>query len=99
MRETLAPLPKPHADLLGRFTRWNLLRRLSKLEAHGNVTRGAVQHAPATILASIRFLTWLEEHNIAMPDLTQSILDHCLIDHPETGPSLALSSTGPAIPN
>ena len=52
----LAGLPKEHADLIDRFARWQLLRRLRLLTHRDKLTRGSVQHARADILASTRLL-------------------------------------------
>ena len=56
LRDLLTTLPKHHADLIGRFVRWQLLRRLRLLEDRGKVTRGSVQHARAAVLGAARFL-------------------------------------------
>ncbi|WP_181722911.1 hypothetical protein [Nocardia gipuzkoensis] len=83
--EVLELLPKHHADLIHRFARWHLLRRLRLLEAQDKVTRGAVQNARATVLTAIRLLIWLDEHGIALLDVTQDHLDAYLASHPGRG--------------
>ncbi|WP_454195855.1 hypothetical protein [Nocardia sp. Marseille-Q1738] len=58
------------------------------LEAQDKVTRGAVQRARADILTAIRLLEWLDEHDIAIGQATQSDLDRYLAHYPPAaGPS------------
>lgn len=89
LHEVLAGLSKPDADLLDRFTRWQLLRRLRSLEGRGRVTRSAVQSTRATILSTARFLTWLDTRHTPITAVTQTDLDHYLARHPGRGPTLA----------
>lgn len=88
LQDLLTTLPKPHADLIGRFARWQLLRRLRLLDARGKVTRGSVQHARAAVLAAARFLHWLETQNIPLAMAGQPQLDRYLVRHPGRGGSL-----------
>jgi hypothetical protein len=88
LRDLLTTLPKTHADLIGRFARWQLLRRLRLLEDHGKVTRGSVQHARAAVLGAARFLHWLDEQRIPLAEARQPQLDRYLVQHPGRGASL-----------
>jgi hypothetical protein len=88
LRELLATLPKHHADLIDRFARWQLLRRLRLLEDRGNITRGSVQHARAAALAAARFQRWLDEQHIPLATASQPQLDRYLVQHPGRGASL-----------
>lgn len=89
LNEILDLLPKHHADLINRFAQWQLLRRLRHLEAQNKVTRGAVNQARATVIAAIRLLIWLDEHQIALSQTTQTNLDHYLAEYPGRGSALA----------
>ncbi|PZS35839.1 MAG: hypothetical protein DLM59_02250 [Pseudonocardiales bacterium] len=60
LRGILAWVPKQHADLIERFARWQLLRRLRLLGGQDKITRGSEQNARAVILSTVRFLAWLE---------------------------------------
>lgn len=82
LRDQLAALPKHHADLIGRFARWQLLRRLRLLEDRDAVTRGSVQHARAAVLGAARFLQWLDEQHIPLAMAGQPQLDRYLHRHP-----------------
>jgi hypothetical protein len=85
----IAPLPKDHADLLDRFARWHLLRRLRRLDDRGSITRSSTQKARAPILTTVRFLGWLAAHDTTITATTQSDLDRYLARHPGRGPVLA----------
>ncbi|WP_433194001.1 hypothetical protein ACQP1G_37540 [Nocardia sp. CA-107356] len=84
----LPELPKHHADLVERFARWHILRRLRLLEARGKITRGAVQNARADFLAALRLLIWLDQHHRALADTTQADLDRYLAQHPSRSTTL-----------
>lgn len=86
----LATLPKDHADLVDRFARWQLLRRLRLLGERDKITRGGVQHARAAVLGAARFLTWLEDHDTGIATVTQAQLDDYLAHHPGRRHSLDL---------
>ena len=88
LRDQLAALPKPHADLISRFARWQLLRRLRLLEDRGNITRGSVQHARAAVLGAARFLQWLDDQHMPLAMAGQPQLDRYLVQHPGRGASL-----------
>ncbi|CCG02356.1 hypothetical protein [Blastococcus saxobsidens] len=88
LRELLTDLPKPHAEVIDRFARWQLLRRLRLLGERDRVTRGGVQHARAAVLGAARFLRWLDEHNATLATATQAQLDDYLVSHPGRGRSL-----------
>ncbi|WP_249644027.1 hypothetical protein [Nocardia sputi] len=78
--DLLAAHPKPRADLVHRFARWHVLRRLHLLG--DRVTRSAALSGRAAVLSAIGFLTWLDDREIALPHLTQAELDGYLVEHP-----------------
>ncbi|MGI8762303.1 MAG: hypothetical protein ACR2LF_13605 [Jatrophihabitantaceae bacterium] len=88
LRDLLATLPKQQADLIGRFARWQLLRRLRLLEDRGKVTRGSVQHARGAVLATARFLRWLDDQHVPPAMAGQPQLDRYLVQYPGRGASL-----------
>lgn len=75
-------LPKHHTDLIERFVRWHILRRLRLLETRDKITRGAVQHARADFLGALRLLIWLDQHHLTLAHTTQADLDRYLAQHP-----------------
>ena len=88
LRDLLTELPKPHAELIDRFARWQLLRRLRRLADRDRVTRGGVQHARAAILGAARFLGWLDEQNTTLATANQAQLEDYLVCFPGRGSSL-----------
>lgn len=88
LNDILEPMPKRHADLIHRFAQWHLLRRLRRLEAQNKLTRSAAQNARASILTAVRLLIWLDEHQIALTEATQTDLDRYLARYPGRGPVL-----------
>ena len=85
--DLLAAQPKHRADLVNRFARWHVLRKLHLLG--DRVTRAAALHGRAAILTAIKFLTWLDRHDLALSQLTQAVLEVNLVDHPGHGEMLA----------
>jgi hypothetical protein len=89
LRDLLTGLPKDHADLIDRFARWQLLRRLRVFgqRDHGRrVTRSGVQGARAAILGAARFLGWLDSEDISLVELSQPDLERYLVHRPGHGP-------------
>ena len=78
----LATLPKDQADLLGRFVRWHLMRKLRLKSLQAQLPHGSIQNARATINATVKFLHWLEQHGTSIDALTQTDLDRYLSSHP-----------------
>ncbi|MEU2042690.1 zinc ribbon domain-containing protein [Nocardia niwae] len=81
-------LPKHHADLVERFARWHILRRLRLLEARSKVTRSSVQNARADFVATLRLLIWLDEHHLLLAETSQTDFDRYLAQYPGRGPIL-----------
>ncbi len=81
----LTDLPKQHADPLTRFIRWHLLRRLRLQQQAGTLTHGAVAAARTTILATIRFLIWVDQRQLTLATLCQADIDQYLVGHPGSG--------------
>jgi hypothetical protein len=74
LADLLATSPHDHAEILSRFARWHVLRRLRHQQSAGRLTHGAINGARATIVASARFLAWLAEHQTTIHTARQ---DHC----------------------
>jgi hypothetical protein len=89
LADILTALPAEHADVLARFARWQVLRRLRVQEQHGTLTHGAINAARGTIVATRRFMDWQTRrgHNIATT--TQDDLDRYSQAH--RGPAQALT--------
>lgn len=88
MRGILASLPKQHADLIDRFARWQLLRRLRLLGGQDKITRSSEQNARAVILSTARFLRWLDDHDTT--GTTQADLDRYFVRYPGCAPMIAV---------
>lgn len=56
LNQLLSTLPDEHAEVLNRFARWQVLRRLRREEQRGTLTHGAISAARATIVVTARFL-------------------------------------------
>lgn len=80
LRDQLVDEPKHRADLVHRFARWHALRRLRLLG--DRVTRGSALQVRNAILSAIRFLTWLDNREAELADLTQAMLDDYLLSRP-----------------
>ena len=82
LNDILAAMPKDQGDVLGRFARWHVLRRLRHQEQTGAATHGAINAARASIVATARFLAWLAAHNTSITTVTQAELDEFAVEHP-----------------
>ena len=86
LNDILAGLPKDQADVLGRFARWHVLRRLRHQEQAGTATHGAISGARATLVATGRVLTWLAEHDTSITTATQADLEQYAVEYPGRAP-------------
>lgn len=82
LNDILAAMPKEQGDVLERFARWHVLRRLRHQEQAGAATHGAINGARASIVATARFLNWLAAHNTSITAVTQTELDQYAVQHP-----------------
>lgn len=81
LNQVLDTLPAHHAEVLNRFARWQVLRRLRRAEQRGTLTHGAISAARATIVVTARFMHWLTENGIELADLDQADLDRYAEEH------------------
>lgn len=70
-----------HRDVVRRYIRWHLQRRMNQLEA---VPHGTFLRSKQTVTVAIEFLNWLHDHGIALGELRQEHLDVWLADGPST---------------
>lgn len=71
--QALQRLPDgPHRDLMRRFIRWHLLRRMNAMAA---VSEGTFLQSKQTVTVAIDFLNWLTGHGLTLAQLTQADLD------------------------
>ena len=89
LNDILAGLPKDQADVLGRFARWHVLRRLRHQEQAGVATHGAISGARATIVATARFLAWIAAHDTNITAATQADLEQYAVEYPGRAKMLA----------
>lgn len=81
LRELQEGLPPGQAEVLSRFARWRVLRRLRQQEQRGTVTHGAIAAARATLVTTVRFLNWCTSEGLDVADLTQADLDRYTEHH------------------
>ncbi|MGH9067253.1 MAG: hypothetical protein ACRD0J_07170 [Acidimicrobiales bacterium] len=86
---TLAALPAADAEVIGRFARWQVVRRLRHRADAGVLTASSVENGRAAILTAIRFLAWLERRHRSVATATQADLDRYLVAYPGRGEVLA----------
>jgi hypothetical protein len=82
LNDILAGLPTEHADVLGRYAKWHVLRRLRMVANRGRLTRGSMQNGRSAINTITRFLRWLPANDLALATLSQDDLDRYLVEHP-----------------
>jgi integrase len=70
-----------HRDLMRRFIRWHLLRRMN---AMATVSEGTFLQSKQTVTVAIDFLTWLTGRGLTLAQLTQADLDAWQASGPTT---------------
>ena len=85
----LTALPGDQADILTRFARWHVIRRLRHHEQAGTLTHGAISAARGTIVATTRFMHWQTSRGRPIHATTQDDLDR--YSHTHRGRALALA--------
>jgi site-specific recombinase XerD len=75
LEQLLAEQPPSRANLVRAWVHWTLLRRARNRLPHRVFTAAAAHWMRSCILASIRFLTWIEATNRQLETLTQHDVD------------------------
>ena len=81
----LAGLPKEHADIVGRFARWQVLRHLRNQADSGVLTASSIENGRAAIITAVRLLDWSQARRRTLATVTQSDLDRYLVAYPGRG--------------
>jgi len=94
----VAGVPGEQAEVVARFAKWLVMRRLRVAAGRGRLTRGAIQGGRSTVNTTVRFLGWLTTNGLTLPALTQSDLDRYLNKQPDAAATSSSSSPGPNAP-
>lgn len=70
--------PAAHAEILNRFARWHVLRRMRQHAAAGTLTSSIVNGGRSHILAAGRLLAWTHQQQTTITALTQTQLENYL---------------------
>lgn len=70
-----------HRDVVRRYIRWHLQRRMNQMET---VLHGTFLRSKQTVTVVIDFLNWLHDNAITLADLRQQHVDVWLADGPST---------------
>jgi len=87
--DLVAEHPAAHAEVLNRFARWHVLRRLRQHATAGTLTSSVLYGGRSQIRAASKLLTWAEQHRCPISDLTQGQLEGYLDQHPGARSSAA----------
>lgn len=74
--------PPAHGEVLSRFARWHVLRRLRQHERAGTLTSSVVNLGRSNINAAVRLLDWVHARETTISALTQAELEEYLVVHP-----------------
>ncbi len=80
----LAEQPPHHAAILRPYAIWDVLARARRRASRRTPTSATSQHLRQTIQVAAYFLTWLDEHDTALHELTQHHLDQYLAEGAST---------------
>jgi len=86
----LSDLPHPDDELVSRFARWQVLRRLRQHGESGTLSQGAISRARATIVVTVRFLAWLRQNDLHLASLGQADMDRYTAEQPSRAEFLAM---------
>ncbi|TXI64587.1 hypothetical protein [Mycolicibacterium mageritense] len=75
VNEFTAKLPAHQATLIGPYARWAVLRAARRRARRRGYTNGAADSGRERIRHAVRLLDHLDEHDIAIGDLTQPVID------------------------
>lgn len=78
----VARLPAEQAEVLQRYAKWHVMRRLRVAASRGKLTRGGMQGGRSTINNTVRLLGWLTTNQLTLATLTQADLDRYLTEQP-----------------
>ena len=74
--------PAEHAEVLTRFARWHILRRLRRHATRSTLTSAVINKARSDIRAASRLLSWLEAREQTITAMSQTDLEAYLALHP-----------------
>ena len=71
----VAQLPDAHAQSVGRYATWSVLRKARRAASKSDISKGSVAHAKATLRGILAFVTWLEERSLTLQNITQPAVE------------------------
>ena len=81
---TIAAIDRPEdRKTVTAFATWRVLHRARRRSEHNTTGRTATAHARNQVLAAVRFLDWLADHNLTLDICTQNDLDLWLATGPK----------------
>jgi hypothetical protein len=87
--DLVADHPPAHADVLNRFARWHVLRRLRQHATSGTLTSSVVNGGRSSIRAAARLLDWADRQDAVIGEINQPQLERYLAEHPGARSSTA----------
>ncbi|MER8001620.1 hypothetical protein [Streptomyces sp. NPDC095613] len=78
----LAQLPPHHVTLVRPFAEWGIVKDARRRAARGRYSLSAYKGDCTDIRVTIRFLAWLDAHDLNIRDLAQAHLDDWASTHP-----------------
>jgi len=81
LSDLLASLPKDHGDIIARYARWQVLRRLRHQDQAGTLSHGAISAGRASIVATARLLAWLNTRGTDIAAATQADIEEYAAEH------------------
>lgn len=81
LHRLLSNKPTHHAGLVKPFAHWYVLRRARRAAVRGHrFTRSSADYARSRITTALNLLTWLDQQDLALQDLTQPHLERWLAE-------------------
>jgi len=85
LKEVLRPLPNDQAEIIARFAKWQIVRRLRNQDHRGVLTPSSIEGGRAEIITAVRLLAWLSAHGKTLATAGQADLELYLVSYPGRG--------------
>jgi hypothetical protein len=82
LSDLVTSLPKDHGDIIARYARWQVLRRLRQQDQAGTLSHGAISAGRASIVATARLVAWLDQRGTDITTATQADIEEYAAEHP-----------------
>jgi len=85
LKQLLQSLPNDQVEIIARFAKWQIVRRLRNQDHRGVLTPSSIEGGRAEIITAVRLLAWLSAHGKTIETAGQADLELYLVSYPGRG--------------